>query len=239
VNRSSRSARLEFDHPFDGPLSTPTKAFQSLAACSGNRALTASHFIDQPLNTTFATHDQALGCVYPIPSIPQENTMKIQRNILIAALLVASTSSAFSQSGLTRAQVKAELQEAIRNGDILFGDRGETLREIYPSRYPAKVQQPGKTREQVRKELQDAIASGDIVDGGDLALARNELRPDLYPTKPKPLVKTRAEVRAELAEAIRTGNIQGNGDRSEPLNVLFPHRYPKDASTNASSKPLP
>ncbi len=164
--------------------------------------------------------------------------MKIQRNLLISALLVAGASSAFSQSALTRAQVKAELQQAIQNGEILFGDRNETLREIYPSRYPAKVQQPGKTREQVRKELQEAIASGDIVDGGDLALARNERRPDLYPPKPQAFAKTRAEVRAELAEAIRTGNIQGNGDRSEPLNELFPHRYPQDASNRAGSKPV-
>jgi hypothetical protein len=107
--------------------------------------------------------------------------MKHQRNILIAALLVAGASSAFSQSGLTRAQVKAELQEAIQNGEIQFGDRSETLREIYPSRYPAKVQQPGKTRAEVRAELAEAIRTGDIQGNGDRSEPLNVLYPHRYP----------------------------------------------------------
>ena len=38
--------------------------------------------------------------------------------------------------GKTRAEVKAELAEAVRNGDILAGDHGKTLRELNPGRYP-------------------------------------------------------------------------------------------------------
>lgn len=42
-----------------------------------------------------------------------------------------------SPGGVTRAQVKAELADAIRLGDIRVGDANETLAEMYPQRYAA------------------------------------------------------------------------------------------------------
>ena len=43
-----------------------------------------------------------------------------------------------SEPGLTREEVKAELREAQRTGNIVgFDDSGKMLNELYPSRYPA------------------------------------------------------------------------------------------------------
>ena len=40
-------------------------------------------------------------------------------------------------SGLTRAQVKAELAAAQKNGDLVTSFAGKTERELFPGRYPA------------------------------------------------------------------------------------------------------
>lgn len=65
--------------------------------------------------------------------------------------------------GKTRAQVRAELLEAQRTGDILAdGDSGKKLNELYPSRYPVKAVEASKTREQVMAELLQAQRSGEF-----------------------------------------------------------------------------
>ena len=51
----------------------------------------------------------------------------------------------------TRAEVKAELAEAIRNGDMVAdSETGATFRQLYPSRYPATTVAAGKTRAEVK-----------------------------------------------------------------------------------------
>jgi len=51
--------------------------------------------------------------------------------------------------GKTREQVRAELAEAVRTGDILAdGDQGLTLRELYPHRYATVAAKAGTVREQ-------------------------------------------------------------------------------------------
>lgn len=95
----------------------------------------------------------------------------------LAAASVVSLSSAYAEgpldypeasqaatAGKTREQVRQELATAIQNGEIISGNRGETLAEQYPGRYP-KAETAGKTREQVKKELADAVQSGQIVTG--------------------------------------------------------------------------
>lgn len=68
-----------------------------------------------------------------------------------------------STSNKTRDQVRAELVEAQRTGDILaFGNSGKNLNELYPNRYPVKAVAQGKTREQVRAELAQAQRSGEF-----------------------------------------------------------------------------
>ena len=87
--------------------------------------------------------------------------MKLRSHLIVAAMLAATASSAFSQSGLTRAQVRAELEEAIRTGDMLaVGEAGLKLNEIHPSKYPSKPAQVGKTRAQVQAELSEAKRLG-------------------------------------------------------------------------------
>jgi hypothetical protein len=56
----------------------------------------------------------------------------------------------------TRAEVKAELAEAIRTGDIWSAHAGMKLNELHPAQYPAKPAVAGKTREEVRAELAEA-----------------------------------------------------------------------------------
>ncbi len=108
------------------------------------------------------------------------------------ASLIALTLAAFTAGhalaaddaavGKTREQVKAELAEAIRTGDIVAnGDSGKKLNELFPSRYEAQRATGAKTREQVKAELNDAIRTGDLVAGGDSGKKLNELFPHSYP----------------------------------------------------------
>ena len=111
-----------------------------------------------------------------------------------------------ASEGKTRAQVKAELADAIRTGDIASGISGLKLNEIYPGSYPRKPRVATKTREEVNAELAEAIRTGDIVIG-QTGLKAYEEFPRRYPPRPVIAGKTREEVKAELAEAIRNGDI--------------------------------
>ena len=56
--------------------------------------------------------------------------------LILASGLMAGT-PAFA--GTTREQVKAELAEAIRTGDIMAGGESNLkLNEVYPNRYPIR-----------------------------------------------------------------------------------------------------
>jgi hypothetical protein len=85
-----------------------------------------------------------------------------------------------SVSVKSRSEVRAELQEAQRTGDVLAaGDTGLTLSQLNPSAYPAKTLVAGKTREQVREETAEAIRNGDIV-AGEYGLTEREVFPQQY-----------------------------------------------------------
>lgn len=150
----------------------------------------------------------------------------------IIAFAVASLSigNALAQdSGYkTRDQVKAELAEAIRTGDIAVGENSLKLNELNPSNYPAKPAFQSKTREQVKAELAEAVRTGDIV-VGESGLKRNELFAHQYPAKPVVQGKTRAQVLAELAQAKRTGDIVVHAELGLKENELYPSRYPTAA----------
>ena len=81
-------------------------------------------------------------------------------------------------STLTRAQVKAELAQAVAAGDVSFGEVGLTAAEVNPSRYPMAVA-PGLTREQVRHELAIAQRDGDIP-FGEIGLTPAQQNPTRY-----------------------------------------------------------
>lgn len=129
----------------------------------------------------------------------------------------------------TREQVRAELAEARRTGELPAGSYfgGRKLNEVYPNQYPASATAPTRTRAQVMAELYEARRTGDLVAGsftGDKKL--NELYPNQYPPKAKLHGKTREQVRAELAEAQRTGDLPaGSFFGGKKLNEVYPERY--------------
>ena len=60
-------------------------------------------------------------------------------------LLAALGVSAHADGGMTRAQVKADLAEAMRTGEMLApGESGLTLRELNPQRYSSPVVEIGR-----------------------------------------------------------------------------------------------
>ncbi len=175
----------------------------------------------------------------------------MKKNAYAAAIALAITTLAAGQvlaadtsvQGKTRDQVRAELAEAQRTGDIVVGKSGDELgvghklNEVAPASYPAKAVVQGKTRAQVKAELAEAQRTGDIVvsanAGDELGVGRklNEVAPASYTAaKADPQGKTRAQVKAELAQAQRNGDIVvGNsGDElgvGRKLNQVFPGRY--------------
>lgn len=167
---------------------------------------------------------------------PTTANRKMQMKLLTIAsaalIAVAGSTQAMADSGRTRAEVKAELAEAIRTGDILgSGESGLRLNQLYPHRYPTVAKPSGKTRDEVKAELAEAIHTGDIIASGESSYKRNELRPDLYPAVAKGPRSTREQVKAELAEAVRSGNIITVGETSLTQNQLFPDRYRSDTRT--------
>jgi hypothetical protein len=154
-------------------------------------------------------------------------------------LLAALGAAAHAEGGMTRAQVKAELAEAMRTGDMLAsGESGLTLRELNPRGYPAPVVAKGKTRAQVKAELADAIRTGDIMANDESGLRVNEEHPQLYPAQFVAAGKTRAQVKAELADAIRTGDMLANDETGLRLNEERPQRYAKARATNGDASRL-
>lgn len=149
--------------------------------------------------------------------------MNAIRILSISLILTGAAGAVSAQEPLTRAQVKAELAQAIRDGDVQIGDSGRTLREENPSHYPKQIEAPGLTRAQVKAELAEAVREGDV-QVGDSGRTLAEIDPSRYPHPPQPADLTRAQVKAELAQAIRDGDIQ-QGDSSETLAQQFPQRY--------------
>ncbi|HEY5582360.1 MAG TPA: DUF4148 domain-containing protein [Rhodoferax sp.] len=79
--------------------------------------------------------------------------------LILACGLIASTTTF---AGVTREQVKAELAEAVRTGDVMAdGETGRKLNEVFPNGYPAKQVQSSVTREQVKAELAETVRTGD------------------------------------------------------------------------------
>jgi hypothetical protein len=159
--------------------------------------------------------------------------MRVVHSLAAIAAFAGVVGAAHAQS-LTRDEVRGELVEAQRTGDILApGDSGLTLRELYPHRYPAPqfIAAP-KTRAQVVAELKEAVHNGDVL-VGDSGMTERDLHPQDFPARAVAQGKTRQQVRAELAEAIRTGDIVAAGESGQTLREQHPQRYAK-ASAEAA-----
>ena len=153
------------------------------------------------------------------------------RHAALVLALAAVGATASAQSGTTREQVRNELAEALRSGDIISGESGLTLREQFPARYPAAPKAPGLTRAQVQEELAQAIREGGLLAGGEIAQRPGDGPAGAFPRELIVGQRTRAEVRAELADAIRTGDILAAGESGQLRNQLSPggygHRLPR------------
>ena len=114
-----------------------------------------------------------------------------------------------TQAAKTREQVRQELMEAVRTGNMPCNDdSGKLMREMYPSRYPQPPAVESKTREQVKQELDEAIRTGGIQCNNETGnFTAREINPSRYPPAPASPGKTREAVKKELQEAIRTGTM--------------------------------
>jgi hypothetical protein len=126
-------------------------------------------------------------------SLIQKLCLTVLRRIIVniksttrlhAALGVALALTAFNavwaqnSEPKTREQVRAELLEAQRNGDIMAdGETGKKLNEVFPNAYPAKATTGGLTREQVKAELIEAERRGDVMVDGESGRKLNEFSP--------------------------------------------------------------
>ena len=115
--------------------------------------------------------------------------------------------------GKTRAQVRAELAEAVARGEVSNGGVPPLARpydHVWGESAPGLLAGPGgKTRAQVRAELAEAVARGEVSHGGVPPLARPyNLLGDSAPAPfAGPSAKSRAQVKAELAEASARGEL--------------------------------
>jgi len=138
---------------------------------------------------------------------------------------LAAHTRAHAEAPLTRAEVVAQYEAAVRSGDVLApGDSGRKMNELYPERYP-KAGTPALTRAEVVADLQAATRSGDVLAPGDSGLKMNERYPQRYPAATAVAGKTRDQVRAETLAAIRTGDMLAPGDSGLRMNELYPQRY--------------
>jgi hypothetical protein len=161
--------------------------------------------------------------------------MTFARTTLSLVLLAALGTTAQAQSEKTRDQVKAELAEAIRTGNVLAnGESGLKLNELYPQRYAHAPAAVATTREQVKVELAEAIRTGNMIANGEVGLKLNEEFPQRYPAVAVASGKTREQVKAETAEAIRTGDMLAAGESGLRLNQLYPQRYATERRTFAA-----
>lgn len=121
--------------------------------------------------------------------------------IAFSALFSAQAMAA-DNGPATRAQVKAELAEAIQAGNMILDEGGQLYKEAFPNNYPAK-QVEAKSRAEVRAELAQAIRNGDMLID-EAGQRYNEVFAHNYAAD-NVASKTREQVRAELAEAIASG----------------------------------
>ena len=84
-------------------------------------------------------------------------------------------------AGKSRAQVKSELAEAQRNGEMIAnGELGLRDKDMEPSLYPRDPVVAGKTREEVKAETMLAIRDGDMLAPGETGMTEYQMHPQYY-----------------------------------------------------------
>src|SRR5690606_14322411 len=96
-----------------------------------------------------------------------------------SAVFAGQAMAASSDAPVTREQVRAELAEAVRTGNIVTGESSAKLNEQYPQLYPNQQVTSSVSRAQVQAELAEAVRTGNIITGESSAKL-NEKFPQLY-----------------------------------------------------------
>lgn len=148
--------------------------------------------------------------------------------LAVAALSAGHAFAADVDAPLTREQVRAEFVRAQQAGEVI-GDNesGLTLREMYPSRYPAVTAQ-AKSRAEVKAELAQAQRDGNVIADNESGRTAREINPSAYAAAPKGHMLTREEVRAELRAAQQSGDVIADVESGRTAREMYPNRYPKD-----------
>lgn len=151
--------------------------------------------------------------------------------IALSTLVAGHALAADPAVGKTREQVRAELAQAIRSGDLVAdGETGQRFNQLYPSLYAQPVVAAGKTRADVRAEVEQARLSGELVSDGQTGEKIAEyVAPRGAATTAVAAAsgKTREQVRAEVREAIESGDLVADGETGQRFNQLYPNRYPQ------------
>ena len=129
-------------------------------------------------------------------------TQKISTLVFAISALFAGTTMTAQGDTLSRAQVKAELAEHIKNGYEIVNESGATLRDVFPHNYPQQ-NVSRLSAEQVQSELQEWVANGNVIVNESGATLR-DVFPHNYP-QPETQGLSREQVRAELKESIQAG----------------------------------
>lgn len=129
--------------------------------------------------------------------------------VALAALTAGHAMAADPVAPKTRAEVRQELENAKKMGEIPANDEsGLLLRDEFPQRYPPKAAGPSLTREQVRSELQEAQRLGEIPANDESNMQLHELYPARYPQPASGGPRlTREQVKQELDRARKAGEI--------------------------------
>jgi hypothetical protein len=177
------------------------------------------------------------GLVCATTAVPQSTSdnegtdMKFARTATALLLLAAFAATARAEAPKSREQVKAELRDAIRSGDVYpAGETGSKLNELYPERYPHVAAVTTTTRAQVKAELVAAIHDGTLIPAGEGALTLRDEYPARYPPLAQAPGRTREEVVAETREAVRIGDMYVAGESGLKLNQES-QRYPRPKAT--------
>lgn len=166
--------------------------------------------------------------------------------IALSTLVAGHALAADPSAAKTREQVRAELAEARRTGDLIAdSETGLRLNQLYPHLYPqATVAAVGKTRAEVKAELAEARRNGDLIADSESGLRFNQLYPEQYAVtrvaaqggEAVAQGKTRAQVKAELAQAIRNGDLIADSETGLRYNQLYPNRYPQPTLAQGQSR---
>lgn len=163
--------------------------------------------------------------------------------IALSTLVAGHALAADPAAAKTREQVRAELAQAVRSGDLIAdGETGARFNQLFPAQY-AQQATVGKTRAEVKAELAEAVRNGDLIADGETGAKFKDVAPTQYaaaraetPATTVAVGKTREQVKAELAEAIRNGELIADGETGARFNQLYPNRYPQPVVAQGQSR---